>query len=170
VSTRGRDERALVGAVRSALGSSLAGGDLAGDALTVASASMRSHAPFGTAAGAALCVLDRSSGALSCAAAGPAWAVLARSDGRLDVLGAPGHPLGGDAHDYATTHQLLLDGDRLVLVFGMPAVGESDVGVTDLSEVVRSAAASGAAIGRAILSARGGSDLAATVVVLEAAS
>jgi hypothetical protein len=171
VTTRGPSERALVGAVRSALGSSMATCATAGEMLTEAARSVRAHAPLGTAAGAALCALDRSSGALNCAVSGPAWAVLVRADGRLDVLGAPGHPLGGEAHDYATRHEILLDGDLLVLCFGVPPTAALDESRTqaDVSELVRSASAGGTGLGRALLSTGVQEELAATVLVLEAA-
>jgi PAS domain S-box-containing protein len=170
VTMRGRDERAIVGAVRSALGSGMAAGVEAGGMLDEAARSVRAHVPFGATAGAALCVFDRASGAVSCSAAGPAWDVLVRSDGRLDVLGAPAPPLGGDVHTHASGHQLLLRGDRLVLCFGVPGPGAAaEDDLTDVPHLIRSASASGSGIGPAILGAHGGEELAATVVVLAAA-
>jgi len=170
VAVRGRDERTIVGAVRSALGSGMAKGVAAGDMFDEAARAVRAHVPFGATAGAALCVFDRASGAVSCAAAGPAWAVLARSDGRLDVLGAPAPPLGGDTFAYASSHQLLLAGDRLVLCFGVPRLGVvAEDELEDVPHLVRSASASDSGIGRTILGAHGREELAATVLVLAAA-
>jgi PAS domain S-box-containing protein len=170
VTIRGSDERAIVGAVRSALGSGMTADVEAGGMLDEAARSVRAHVPFGATAGAALCVFDEASGAVSCSAAGPAWAVLARSDGRLDVLGTPAPPLGGDTFEYASGHQLLLGGDRLVLCFGvLGPSGFSEGDADDFPRLVRSASASSSGIGRAILGGRGGEEIAATVVVLAAA-
>jgi hypothetical protein len=170
ITMRGRDERAIVGAVRSALGSGMAEDVDAGGMLDEAARSVRAHVPFGATAGAALCVFDRANGAVSCAAAGPAWVVLARSDGRLDVLGAPAPPLGGDTFEHVSGHQFLLGGDRLVLCFGVPGPGAVAAEEVDgLTHLVRSASTSGFGMGRAIIDARSGGELAATVVVLAAA-